>query len=941
MIATSCRNAFLRLIGIRGLYNMKYWSIFVVVLCLGLRIEAQIHLDDAKVDVASRAQSASLAGGNGGESGRVSYSPQLLNWSQIVTSPLRGGARATVTLSPCPIGIDTSSGAGYQVLLSEKGEKSEVVEVVTTSNGCLSGAPSGTISFTPFYSYSSGYTIGAASSGIQETINATCGTDPTSWKNAQCNVTIPPNGPGYPTHSLNTYNVAGTVYLHSNQSVLNGYGVSLDCYGRGPCLQIGDLADSNHYANNTVLGLSFRSPANLSSNPAFAGVEVTETQRLSQVVKITTATPHGFRPGDMVTVMFTDNNAFWGDAVVTRVPSPTVFEYSHSGVDIPTQRTPGIVALAYVAVLDNAMNTRLADISYDKAGENGAFNNFFDLWDDENATIEHFNNNAISLNANAHWTGSFVFSAGNQGAAHQIAPVITLRDSSITANFSNGLTVYNSNGVYVENTVLQATGPWQVYSSNSTGNYQGAYLENIYSESGSRMNPLSPARSPFAGAGVAGLIAGPSSGAASFAIAGSGGTQGEFATGGSGPVGYSYFVVAKDETVRTRTSPMQILNYRSTGRDSITIRWPRIGNGADVIEYDLIRVATPIGVGSIYPYPGGCAGGSRAACGSVATNIAQCSGLVCSYMDSGATTTTSYAVLPGTYAGNLIFWPGSIVTVNRSVSLATEEVNVVGVGLAGNPIQVASQCTSWGVTSPGGYTDCSGSVTSPNNSVPNQTATLMSDGASAGGGMSASKGRLNFSTSPSASLQPHHIITLIDSQPALTRATWGYRPLADLTDTWIGTDVPAGGVGLDQGRLAFGAPVSITDYIGAVGDGKTTDWKERLTSKEKMFAVPVRIEKGNTFTLGEGSPLSQIKIYSVRDVPSRQLPSQSCIDLVLRADGMSQSDHIAGVTPAGPLGNLSLNSYPSGTDLIDLHFCNAGTSEAATPSGTYSFLAVR
>ena len=54
------------------------------------------------------------------------------------------------------------------------------------------------------------------------------------------------------------------------------------------------------------------------------------------------------------------------------------------------------------------------------------------------------------------------------------------------------MTVYNSNGVYVENTVLQATGPWQVYSSNSTGNYQGAYLKNIYSESSINLTRYRP-----------------------------------------------------------------------------------------------------------------------------------------------------------------------------------------------------------------------------------------------------------------------------------------------------------------------------------------------------------------------------------------------------------------------------------------------------------------
>ena len=51
------------------------------------------------------------------------------------------------------------------------------------------------------------------------------------------------------------------------------------------------------------------------------------------------------------------------------------------------------------------------------------------------------------------------------------------------------------------------------------------------------------------------------------------------------------------------------------------------------------------------------------------------------------------------------------------------------------------------------------------------------------------KGRLNFSSAPSAYLPAHHIITLIDSHPALTQATRGYRPPASANDTWIGTDV--------------------------------------------------------------------------------------------------------------------------------------------------------
>src|SRR5713101_1312737 len=881
---------------------------------------------------------ASLVGAGGGSPAGITYATTAQNWTQTISSKLTGGTQANVTLAPCPTGIYTTSGAGYQVLISGAGN-SEAVNVV--SGRCSSGAPSGTIAFTPRYSYPAGTTIGSASSGIQETLNTGCGVDTTSWKNSQCNVTVPANGPGAP-HSINTYRVPGTIYLHSNQSVLSGYGVSLDCIGRGACLQVGDLKNSNHFTNNTVAGLSFRTPVSLVGNAAFAGVAITQTQRTSQVATITTASAHGFRVGDMVTILLTDSSSYWGDAIITAVPSTTTFQYAHSGADIAVQASPGVVALAYVAVLDNAVNTHLIDISYDKVGEGGQFNNFFDLWDDENATIDHFNNNAISLNNNANWTGSFVFSAGNQST--QIAPVITLRDSSITANYSNGVTVYNSNGLYVENTVLQATGPWQVYSSNSTGNYQGAYLKNIYSESSNALNPLSPPRSPFPGLGIAGLIAGISTGAASFQIAGSGGTSGAFATGGTGSTPYTYFIVANDTTAGTQTSPMRVLSWRSTGSDSIPVRWPRVANGNDAITYDVIRITTPVGVGAIYPYNGGCLGGSGGACGSVVTALSQataCSGgLVCTYTDRGSSSTAAYTIKQANYAGNLNFWPGSIVSVNKSVKVDVEAGNVVGVGLNGNPLQVANQCSSYGAASSGGYTACLVSVTSFNNSVPNQTATIVTDGTEAGGGMSLSKGRLNFSSTTGASIAPHHIITLIDSQPALTQSTSGYRPPASANDTWIGTDVPSGGEGLSSGQLAFGAPVSISNYIRATGDGVHTNWLERLTSKQKTFAVPVRIMEGDSFTLGDGSPLSQMKMYSLKNMPASHVPPQSCVDVVGEAKGLSKSDQMTGITPPGRLGNLSLNAYAADEGTIILHFCNASSSEAITPPGAYSFLAV-
>ena len=141
----------------------------------------------------------------GGAPAGITYATTALNWSQTLTSALTGGSASTVTLTPCPAGVDTTSSAGYQVLLSGGGN-SEAVNVVTATGGCTPGAGSGTIQFTPFYSYAAGATISSASGGIQETLNAACGISSTTYKNSQCNVTIPANGA---FSSVNTYNVSG------------------------------------------------------------------------------------------------------------------------------------------------------------------------------------------------------------------------------------------------------------------------------------------------------------------------------------------------------------------------------------------------------------------------------------------------------------------------------------------------------------------------------------------------------------------------------------------------------------------------------------------------------------------------------------------------------------------------------------------------------------
>ena len=794
----------------------------------------------------------------GGAPAGITYATTALNWTQTISSSLTGGSQATVTLTPCPVGIDTTSGAGYQVLLTGGG-KSEAVNVAPTSGDCTSGASSGTIHVTPFYSYSSGYVIGSASSGLQETVNQACGTNSTVWKNAHCNVTIPASGPGYPV-SINTYNVYGTLYWHASESTLAAGGAVLNCMGRGACLQVGDLVSSDDYANNTIRDLTFNPPTALASlGTAFAGVLITNTVSNGSYKTITTASAHNFRPGDMVTVLFTDDSHYWGDSIVydcgsgssaaVCTSSSTTFRVAY-GYTIASQATPGVVALAYVAVLDNAENTKFDGITYAAAGNYSDFNNFFDVWDDENTTIEKFNNNAHTMNYSATWTGSFVFAGSATG--HTTAPVLNIKDSNFTANGSNCVTDYVSNGLYIDNSVCQASGLWQFHASTeASGIGKGIFLRNVYSENANE-NLASPQKSPYYGTGQAGLILGTFSAYATAQVAGQAQLSGSFASGGSGSTPYVYYIVINDTTAGTHSSPLPILSYASTGSDSPVVNWPRVANAADVVTYDVIRS------GSNGPYPGGCGGGSATACGSVTTGLAQASactvngGLICTYTDTASASTAAYGVNVGNYGGLLAFWPGTLVSVNHSVRTDDEQGGGVGVGLNGDPLEIAANCDSGAVPTAGGYTTCLNAPVAYNQpGTSNLPATIMADNVAPGAVNSSVTGRLNLGLSPVGNTwRAHQILTLMDSNPFLTLATQGYRRPASVNDAWIGTDAPQG-TGLGTTMLAMGAGQSITEYIANTGATGTypyggAGWLERLTSSLKEFNVPAKFDQSVT-----------------------------------------------------------------------------------------------
>lgn len=368
------------------------------------------------------------------------------------------------------------------------------------------------------------------------------------------------------------------------------------------------------------------------------------------------------------------------------------------------------------------------------------------------------------------------------------------------------------------------------------------------------------------------------------------------------------------------------------------------------ITYDILRTSGS-GANIVAPYAGGCAGGSVSACGSVVVTKTSSGGAIESFTDNAGGNTNSYVVPAVSFVPYLGFWPGNLVLSASAPSNRTQvpvasfvgEQNLAG----GNGVGVVSVNGNYSPStfSLGGTGGQGGLMSGASASLGSldvhlggyNTATLLMRGQQANVEAANLKGRLNFIGDNLGGFNSGSIITLVDSNPAKTTATRNYRPKMDATDVWIGSD-NSGQAERIAVPLAFGSPAAISHYIASLPDG--THWKERLTAKEKTLAVPLVIEKGNTLTLGAGTALSEMKIYSTDKINSAPIAGRICIDLTATAKGLSTADQIGEVCPPAALGNLSLNAYVTEANAVTLHFCNPGVQRALTPAGAYSFLAV-
>ncbi len=805
------------------------------------------------------------------------------NWQQTPTSPasLVAGSN-TISLAPCPPGLMVNSSpvpAAYvpthYVYISGAGA-AEAAKITRVSG--FAGDASCQFSVTLTNAYGPGYTVGSASGGIKEASEAA--RTQTGWGFQGGQVVIDAAG--------SPYKIYAPLHFESSYQSIRQAGGRLECFvASDDCVIVG-RRDSQTATQNVVLeDLTFHAANGNTRNFAWDAIHV------------------------------------------------------------------------------NAQSTVIRNPKFDYSGRSangspiGSFNSYISVCDDEAFTLDGLDvYNGTALRGDRRGQAVYALPEGHTRNTNNCYAVGWLQH--INGNLQCGgnvVTWLSGNGLRVSDSVVQGFSQYGIRSGAPSGGYNGnTQFDNDYFEVGGCTNP------DYEDAGAKGVaaqgMAGVLTQGGQVTAHGSTGLTGAMpqftCSGKDGRTQFIYWAVASlvESSGKGRPSaPLYLGNTSNKCSGTLTGYFPAIYPTKDgAIVYDILRT-TGSGSNVVAPYIGGCPGGSVSACGSVVVGKAAGGGAIESFTDNVGNNTVSYPLQPLTFVPYLPFWPGNLVlsaaanTGPNQVPVASfvGESNLIG-GTGAGIVSVNGNYapSSFSLAGTGGAYSLLDGAAGGLGSVSVQlggynTATLLMRSKDGYAEAANLKGRLNFIGTNLTGFQNGSIITLVDSNPDKTVATWNYRPAMDAEDVWIGSDNEKS-VNRKNMPLAFGAPSSISNYVNSLPDG--THWKERLTAKEKTLAVPLVIQNGNTLTVGAGSPLSQLKIYVTNKLPGTSVAAQSCTDLEGTVPGLSTADEVSGVRPPAGLGNLSLNAYVKNANAVTLHFCNPSAAAVNTPAGAYSFLAV-
>jgi hypothetical protein len=470
----------------------------------------------------------------------------------------------------------------------------------------------------------------------------------------------------------------------------------------------------------------------------------------------------------------------------------------------------------------NAQKTRVFNVSTRIPLQGGTFGSYVQVDDDQSFLLDGLDTSlgnggircdSTTCNPAVYAPGSF----------RKFPGVGWLKHLNISMQCGgNGIDWQAGNTLRISDSVIQGYAQYGVRAGVRRGGYGGFELANVYEEVGGCTNPMGRF-------GQAGVIAQGST----VKIQGGeapNGTMPQFAA--SGQIDYRYYIVARNPKFGA-SNPLYAGRAMTNGSGNIVVITPEIAGSTTL---DLLRVTAISGQVQQAPFGTGNY--------AVLTNVARtsaCANGVCTFTDTQAAP-HSYKVEIPTYFPLLDFWPGNLVlsssgdsgSVLAGARAFMDSAPSIVVAVQGTmaPALIAANCDSMSGWTPL-WLSCY-SAMAPS-AFYDQGAFLLAVKPNADGGLRTNlKGRMNFS---SLGTGPGHIITLSDSNFQKTIATANNRPTNDVNDAFIGYDQGDGNPA--HVGISFGAPQSISNYIGNPGDGKK--WLERLTANMKTFTVPVSI----------------------------------------------------------------------------------------------------
>src|SRR5271166_3313846 len=754
----------------------------------------------------------------------VVYVASDFNWLQSPGGTLSAGSN-TITLSPCPRGVDTSNNtaAPYGVYLSGGTGTAEAVPV--TGGTCTPSASSGTIIVTVANSHSGAWTVGAANGGIQE-----------AWNTADGGNSVN-SGAGYPFARVQfvpvygqtgaNYNVYWPVFQNSGKSLADGYGAFLNCFTRSACWIINNYNGSASGAQ-VVQGLAFLAAYSID------GAHIASVSASAGVYTVTTSTAHNLITGDYAIVSYSTPAQSQEGRFQVTVTDSTHFTYSVGSTTFATSNGFGWVAVEYAAIEDISNEATMRDIKLQ--GLSGAhWNQGIVIGNDQKFLIDGLTNlgSGTTLQDTANFTGNLIYLRGDQGAA----PVGSIKGVNASLQCSgNGIRDWAGNGLTIDPmTIIEGWSQYAVYYANGL---QGFTINSVYNESSYCQNK--------AYSGTIDANADYISNGATLTVTGTlplGGLYPQFlCTGNTGGVCYTtctttqrnYYIVPQDSFYGPGPALFAGTACPATSGESITVQWPNpdlylsTGRTFDVLlTTGTSQTTSPYGTGNY-----ALATGTSGSCNTAG---------ICSFTDTQAAP-SSYTFSLLQWNPSLYFWPGTII-LGKGAKLYIDEAGMAN-GLVSTsllPRIFAKHCV------PGNnYTYSPSWILCPagDASTPLIGAQMLPIEPSSGASTSNISGGLIFAPTQASSIVPREIITLMDGVPRLTISTPGYVRPASPLDDFIGTSSTAS---VGSQNQVYGSPIGHFFYVNDASFD--SNWLEGLTASQKTFNVPAVFAK-NVSILG-------------------------------------------------------------------------------------------